>query len=230
MITSGGGCLASEVPLDNYPIARNYKLLSAVSDTTITADTIKQHLRIPITQIEEDVYLLGLLSAARGIFETATDTIILQSEFLTYRDCFNTRQFVLTKHPFVSLTNFEYTNSKDTIKTVNPANYQITDDYPYSRLILINNKSWIDDELKVVKQAIHITFKAGFSDENGIYNDEIKVALLAIIAQLYENRGDCTTTTYGSMRLPLVANNIVTRYKILHLTNSNYLENSSGLC
>ena len=230
MVFSAGGCSASEVPLANYPITRDYELLSAVSDTTITADTIKQHLRIPITQTEEDVYLLGLLTAARGIFETATSTTILQSDFLTYRDCFNTRQFVLTKHPFVSLANFEYTNSKDIIKTVTATNYQITNDYPYSRLILLNNKSWIDDDIKVMKQAIHITFKAGFSDENGIYNDEIKVALLAIIAQLYENRGDCNTTTYGSLNLPLVANNIVTSYRILHLTNSNYLENSSGLC
>ena len=220
---------AREIPNKRYSLVRKYVAESVVADTTITVDTIKEHLRIPLIVTTDDVYLLSLLETARVIFESATGLTILETDWLTYRYDFITRQFLLRKREFKSLTSIQYSNTDDETKTIDHDNYYTTDEYPFSRVIIKDEKAWGDENIKVEKQCVHIRFKAGLSDDQGVYPGDIKFALLAIVASAYVNRGDCQTTDYATTNLPMFANNIIAKYRTLYLSNTNYLEDKHGV-
>ena len=218
-----------EAPLNSFPLVRHYEAESVVADTSITVDTIKQYLRLPLTVTQDDVFLASLRDTAISMFETATGVTVLLTDWLTYRDDFDTRQFLLRKRKYYSFTELTYTNTDGDVKTINADNYYITSEYPFSRIILKSDKDWGDENIAKQKQAIKIRFRAGLSDENGIYPADVVTALLSMIAFMYVNRGDCQTSDFATMTMPQIANAVIAKYRAVYLGNTNYLEDKHGV-
>lgn len=208
----------------NRILPANYRYVVSSSSPTLalTLDEVKSYLRLPTSETDEDALLTRMINAAVSCFESYTHRVLFRKTFKTYRDSFETLQFVLKKSDYVSLTSFQYL--KNSILTDVPADmYQIVDTQPYARIVLRDQQFWPAD-VDVQKESIEITFVAGLADELGAYPDEIAIALLQLVAFLYENRGDCCVSLDNVSKLPQGAVGVFNKYKIMYLVAENYQE------
>jgi hypothetical protein len=162
------------------------------------------------------------------MFDKATHCTILLTDFKRYADNFNTNIFVLEKRKFNRLLSLQYLDTDNSIQDIDSSNYYLTDEYPYSRILLAYNKGWGDKKLAIRKQAVTIKFTAGLSNEGGIYASDIKFALLNIISQAYFNRGDCNTNNFGSTSFAPTTNSVIAKYRIMNITNPGYTESNNN--
>lgn len=208
-----------------------YENESQVDDNTINVDVVKEYLGIPSTVDDRDALIGSLIITARVVFERASGVTVLLTNYKTYRDDFCNNFFVLGKRPFKSIESITYLNEDKVVKTVDPSVYYTEKKYPFEIVRLSPEKDvFTSENLYEVKNNVKINFKAGFSDENGIYPEDIKTAILAIIANIYANRGDCqSSSNIGSIALPDVANSIISKYICRKLAHAEYLEDKLDL-
>lgn len=222
---------AQAIPNKRRVKAYIYDVESVVTDTTLNVDVVKKYLGIPLNVSDRDVYLGSLIVTARVIFEQATGITLLLTDFLTYRDNFCNKFFVLGRRPFKEMTGITYINKTEEVKTVDASVYYTIKQYPYEMVRLLPDKTeFTSESLYCVENNIKIRFKAGLSDANGVYSEDVKTALLAIISGMYTNRGDCqSSTNIGSMTLPVLANTIIAKYTTHALAHAEYLEDKLEL-
>lgn len=222
LLVAGKMGVAQVAPTDIRAISRNYKVITPPSSLPVTLLLVKQYLRLDITDTVEDEILTLFIETAISLFEKFTHRILLQTEFKTFRDQFYSVQFDLLRSPFVSLTSFEYKVSG--LLTTVPADlYYLTDENFYSRIILQRDQVWPTD-IDIEKQAIEIVFKSGIGDVGNVIPKDITTALLQTVANLYENRGDCNSSTLEKEMLPRNVIAIYNKYRILNVVAPNYRE------
>ena len=79
----------------------------------------------------------------------------------------------------------------DVLTTIDSSIYYFTDNNEYSSILVKDGQSWATDADNR-KQAIKITFVSGYGATADDVPQGIKTAMLAHIANMYENRGDCS--------------------------------------
>ena len=95
----------------------------------------------------------------------------------------------IRKSKLQSITSIEYYKD-DVLTTVDSSIYYFTDESDYSTINLKATEAWPNDADNR-KQAIKITFVSGYGATAADVPQGIKSAMLAHIANMYENRGDC---------------------------------------
>lgn len=150
----------------------DYKIISkAASDITLAL--VKEHLKIDASDTSEDAYLTLLLNASIELAEKYTKlvltTTVFEIDFIDDTLC----DIELRRSPYVSLNTITVDG-----ESYDLSNVEVDDTkYPYA---------YVDFGILIVETA-NINFTAGYSTTP--YG--IVLAILNLVALLYENRGDC---------------------------------------
>lgn len=191
---------------------------------------VKKYLRIdPQNNLEDDLINFLIITVTK-FAEGYTRRDFIVKKYLTYRDSFDfgfiaNYPLTLRKSKFQSLVSFQYLVNNVFVNV--PAVYYITDEYDYSRIYLINNQDW-PTNVDTRQQAIQIIFMAGYGTTPDSVPIDLRLALMQHIAQLYENRGDCSSGDNSSSacdcagNLPSSAKMIYNQYRIRNITTTPY--------
>ena len=150
----------------------------------------REYLKVADTS--QDGLISQLIAAATLYGEKLTRRDFIQKQYSTFRepcDFLNLECIELRRSQLALIDRFEY--RKDGVLTpVDPLIFYTTKEADFSRICLVDGEFWpsdVDDRF----QAIEIDFTAGFSGESDGIPADIKTAIMAHVAMLYENRGDC---------------------------------------
>jgi len=123
--------------------------------------------------------------------EKYTGRDFINKTWKTYLDKFpsDCTEVVIAKSKLQSISSIQY-YLDDSLTSVSSSVYYITDESEYSSLLVKSGQSWPSNE-DDRKQAVIITFISGYGANPTDVPEGIKVAMLAHIANMYENRGDC---------------------------------------
>lgn len=144
----------------------------------ITLATAKLHCRV--SDASEDLYITGLIPAARGWVENYTGHILMQRDFTEHRDSFG-RHLELTRRPIVEVTEIAYTDSDGATQTY--ADFVASIDRLPARIYPALNGWW---PTLGTNGTVSITYTAGY--EAGQEPPELLHAMLLLIGWWHGQR------------------------------------------
>jgi len=172
----------------------------------VTLANTKAWLKIPSTLDADDGLITALIKASTGYFEKITGRDLITKTYKTYLDAFpvvdNLYYFqgvsslmpqykdngiYLRKSVLQAITSIEY-YVDGVLVTWGASNYYTTQSSDYSAIYLALNKNFPTD-VDFRKQAIKITFTAGYGDCDANVPDDIQQALFRFINYLYAFKG-----------------------------------------
>jgi hypothetical protein len=176
----------------------------------LTLDEVKAQLRIPFT--DEDALLVDYVALATEYLEgfngragylgraLLTQTFELRlAEFPAYAEAaavypngyspsFSVAPaIVLPMPPLQSVTSIQYLDSTRTLQTMDPATYIVDTETLQGRITLPQSQAWPTD-VAVERDAVRITFVAGYGDTASSLPSGIKQAAKLLIGMYYLNR------------------------------------------
>lgn len=192
--------------------AIEYKLIVGAATLPITLDEAKLYLRVTTTS--EDALITSFIEAATTAFENYSGRDLINKTYKAFLDSFpavymptgpsyssfdyhispggivfNGDKIQLPKSRVSSITMIQYFSGGSLI-TWDATNYILLEDVDLGEISLDTDKSYPTDADRR-RQAIEITFVAGFGASADDIPADIKQGLLAYVAFMYENRGDC---------------------------------------
>jgi len=205
-----------EMPNRRFTQPVTYNQLTFPTELPVSLDLVKQQLRI--TDTSEDEFLTLLVNAAREFFQTMTGRILITTEFETFRSFFE-QSIELRRSKLVDLIAFQYLDIEDILITM-PDIFYVNKEAVYSRIIIPDISLFPNDKADNI-QSVRVDFTAGFGTTSDDIPFDIQMALLNHVAQMYANRGDCSTCD-ASSALPANATLIYNKYKIVSLYGGSY--------
>lgn len=175
----------------------------------VSLENTKAWLKIPSTLVSDDALITALIKAATGYFEKITGRDLITKTYKTYLDAFpvvdnlyyyqgvspllpqyTDNGIYLLKSVLQSVTSIKY--YVDGVEaTWASSNYYTTNSSDYSAIYLGQDKNFPTD-VDFRRQAITITFTAGYGASDASVPEDVQQALLRFISYLYDNRGDCS--------------------------------------
>lgn len=185
----------------------NYILVTDAAVEPITLSEIKTNLKITTTDYDDILQPMIKTAVTKG--EQITGRDFITKKYKTFIDYFPGDQFgiKILKSKLQAIDHIKYYKD-DLLVTLNAADYYITDDADYAYIFLKSGKSFprdIDDRA----QAVQITFDAGYGDTAADVPQGIKQALIAYIAMLYNNAGDCPLDEADNLAFNLLSGYII---------------------
>lgn len=190
----------------NSPI--NYPLVTGTSTLAVSLADTKDWLKIPSTLTVDNNLITALIKASTSFFEKITGRDLITKTYKCYLDNFPSNDapayyagissllpkyqdngIYLRKSPLQSITSIQY-YKEGVLTTWDASNYYSTVSTNYSAIYVVDGKEFPKD-VDFRKQAIIITFTAGFGASDANIPEDIKQAVLRFISFLYDNRGDC---------------------------------------
>lgn len=174
-------------------------------------DTVKEYLKIDVTDSSEDLLLQSMMTSIEAYFELYTNIPLLNTTFETYRHSwFNWTE--LRKGKVSSVTSVKYYDEAAVLQTVGTSLYYLVPQAGYGAIEMA--RTFSPPVLGDRRPPIVITFVAGFGATKDSVPKLIQNALLSHLANWYENRGDCDDC---SMAMSAVAKTVYNQYKIRSL-------------
>ncbi len=184
----------------------------------VSVELVQEHLRLEGDEATV-LYLTLLIEAAASFFEKYTKRTLINTSYETLRSSFFQNFFVLRKSLFQSLVSFTYLVDA-THTPVDPAVFYIDKKSDFSDIKVLCNKSFPNTNF-TQDSSIRIEFVAGYGPDDTFIPNDIKIALLNLIAELFENRGDCSDCSCEEL-LPANARLVFDTYRIIDLTTEPY--------
>lgn len=185
----------------------------------VTLTEAKTHLRV--VGSDDDAYIGNLISAARGRAEKFTGlSIVTQTRtFVCDGFPYGDEFIALPGSPVQSVTSVVYVDGNGTNQTWDSSNYTVDTTAVPGGIYLAYGKSW--PTTRTVRHAVTITYVAGYgqsSDSPLSLNvpQEIKQAILLMIAELYERREMAITGTIIT-EVPLSASWLLMPFRVTYL-------------
>lgn len=192
----------------------NYLLMTGTAVTPVSLDEVKAQARLDPSDTSEDTYLTSLINTATTFAEGYTGRDLINKTYIAYLDRFPYSQcqgLELRRSKLQSITTLQY-YVNGVLTTWSSSNYYITNSADYSAIYLVSTSSWPSD-CDVRKQAVKITFVAGYGADATFVPAEFKQGLLQHITAMYQARGDaCDGGCEQS--LPATAKAIYDQFKI----------------
>lgn len=201
-------------PNIKYKKAFTYNVTTEPANLPVSLTTVKNYLKI--SGSAEDDILTIFINAAREFAEAYTGRTLINTTFTTFRDDF-ADDFTLRRSKLQSITSFEYLLN-GSFTAVDASLYGVTDDKDYSSIYEKDDQVFPDLDAGV-PDAVKIVFVAGYGATDASVPAALKLALLAYIAFMYANRGDCSGSCSDS--LPATVKNMFNKYKIINLGSSD---------
>jgi uncharacterized phiE125 gp8 family phage protein len=162
-------------------------LLTPPAADAISLADVKAHLRI--TSSAEDGIIVKYIRAATTYLEGRLNRSFLEQEWELSGECFPRGDTIeLQRGPLRSVTSIKYLDGNGTLQTFAAANYVAVTKAVVGRVVLREGKAWptaLDQD-----EAVLVTYKAGFGVGPAAIPMPISLALLGIVADLYEHRDE----------------------------------------
>lgn len=152
----------------------------------VNRDEVKQsHLRV--TDPDDDVYIGGLITAARSATEIQTNRALITQTLVQTLDKFPSGRVIeLQRCPTVSITSVKYYDQNNTLQTLSSSLYTVDPSGEPGRIVLNWGTSW-----PVVFSrpgAIEIEYVAGYGANEKFVPAELKHAICFLVAHWYRTR------------------------------------------
>jgi hypothetical protein len=207
----------------------------------VSLDEAKEHLRVD--QEADDAYITGLVIAARQLVEDDTRRALLTQDWqLTLPDAWPTTQtyvsqqsmgyysdglssrigkpprklVILPRPPVQSIVSVNYLVSDFTTTLMDPSQYRLSKldsgEWAIRPAAGITWPSLVDDP-----EAATIVFRCGYGDRPGTIPEPLRIAMLLVIAQWYDNRMPLNLILRGqATELPNAYADLVFRYRVFY--------------
>ena len=188
----------------------NYILTAPAVNDPVSLEEVKAFCKI--TSISQDNLIGTLIKSVTDHFEKFTGRDLINKTYKCYLDKFPDYDcgILIKKSRLQSISDIKYFKN-GILEVWDSENYYITDESIYSSIYLTDYKIFpINIDQK--KQAIAITFIAGYGEDATFIPEQIKLALMNHVNYLLENRGDCE----GEGSLPLSIKSIYSQFKIIN--------------
>jgi uncharacterized phiE125 gp8 family phage protein len=174
-------------------------LTTPPSGEPISLAEAKAHLRLYIS--DDDAYVSTLIIAARRAIESRYGINIMQQSWSLFSDTWPADGiFHLPLWPIVSVESLTSFADDDTPVVIDPAHYYLDQATRPPRLALRRGRIFAPPGRKI--NGLKLSFTTGFG---GQVPQEIKQAVLAVVADWYQNRGDETGGTIPATALELLS-------------------------
>jgi uncharacterized phiE125 gp8 family phage protein len=169
--------------------AEDYILQNVCPLSPLNINEVKDYLRL--TSSDFDGQLKMLIDTVSSYAEQITGRDLLNKTYKGFLDCFPTDGcgIKITKSKLQSITSIQY-YIDGTLTTFASTNYFITQSNDYSSIEPNENVTYPTTDRR--KQAVEITLVAGYGSELCNIPTGLKRAMLAHLAFLYDNLGDCS--------------------------------------
>jgi uncharacterized phiE125 gp8 family phage protein len=171
--------------------ADNYILVTPATTPAIELSYIKT-----ISKIDDDSYdslLISLIAVVTEYGEKITGRDFINKTYKGFLDCFPacpSRSIQINKSKLQSISSIEYLKD-NVLTTLDPSKYYFTQSSnSYSTINLIDGELWPTDSDRR-KQAIIITFIAGYGDDSCDIPATLQRAMASHAELLRANSGDC---------------------------------------
>lgn len=191
-----------------------YTVTTPPSDTPISLTEAKAHCKIEVS--DDDSLITSLIGAVTSMGELYTNRCFVQRTIECDFSGFDYSR--LEAYPFVAIRRSPLITISS-LQVIVDGSLEAFTDYAvkkmpsFSRLIFKNGTSGVSVDADV-PLPWKVTFTAGYGASSSVPYD-IKQALLAHVAFLYENRGDAVSD--GKLRMPLETKAVYDgKYRIIH--------------
>lgn len=150
----------------------------------ITLAEAKDHLRV--TNALNDTIITTQIVAAREYAEEHCSRAFIEQTFELYLDAFPGEEIMLPRPPLLSVTTVQYLDTAGVQQTLPPADYKVDAISEPAELVAAYGKSWPAG--RVERNAVVITYKAGYGTVAAAVPQPIKQAMLLLIGEMYERR------------------------------------------
>jgi uncharacterized phiE125 gp8 family phage protein len=170
---------------------------------------VKAHLRI--THNDEDTYISTLIISARRTIEAQFGICLLQQSWSIFRDSWPCDGIFSTPlFPVMSVVDLKVYGDDDVAATIDPAHYYLDAASRPSRIALRRGRTFPPPGRRT--NGIELKLITGFGTTAAAVPQQVKQALLIIIADWFASRGDVDGGT-----LPLSALELLSPYKHVRL-------------
>ncbi len=151
----------------------------------VSLSEAKEHLRI--TNSNDDSFINRLITSARQISENFTGLGFIQQSYSIFIDEFPKSGVIkIPKQPFLSLQAINIYDASDNFVAEDLNLYSI--DQIQGRIVL--KDGYIAPIAKRKINGIEISFNVGYGTNASDVPEDIKTAILLLVASMYENRGN----------------------------------------
>jgi uncharacterized phiE125 gp8 family phage protein len=159
------------------------RIITPVETEPVTLAEVRQHLRLPEEQTEDDL-LLGLIKAARAYCENFTRRALAEQTLEVYLDRFSVNSSILLPcPPLRSVIEIAYKDSTGTEMILSASNYLVDTDREPGRALPGFGMSW-PVFTPYPASPIRIRFIVGYA----VLPEPIRQAMLLLVGHWYENR------------------------------------------
>lgn len=155
------------------------------STEPLTVREVADHLRLA-DDSAEGTTLARLIAQARDYTERRTRRCWMTQTWREKLDTWPGDCWTLRRGPVQSISSVTYTDSAGASQTVSASDYVLTDGTP-AKVRLAYGASWPDHRQQ--PEAVAITYVAGYASASAVPH-AAKAAMLLLIADAFENRGD----------------------------------------
>ena len=186
-------------------------LTSGPSAEPVTLAQAKEQTQYTHTNAQDDL-LTRFITAARALVESKTNLCLITKTYELHLSHFP-GVIYLPHPPLQQVDSITYIDADDVEQTVEPSVYQSGKYTRPGRIITASQQSWPTDVKPGTLEAVKVTYKAGFGNTAADVPEELKHAILLIVAEWFEHRKGLTTGTIVS-ELPHAVAALVEAYRV----------------
>lgn len=164
-----------------------YKLKTAPSIEPLSFATLPTD-QLRLNGTDEQSLVESYIKAARQIAEDRQNRVLISQTWELYMDSFKKTEILLDKTPVQSITSVKYYDDENALQTLDSSLYELDNVSEPARLRPVSGESWPSTYDKY--NAVLIEFVAGYGDAADDVPESTRDAMLMIVANFYENRGD----------------------------------------
>lgn len=177
----------------------NYILTVPAVSPAIDLESIKDHIRSIQGFDDYDSQLLSLIKVVTQYGEKVTGRDFINKTYQGFLDCFPAcewQSIQIRKSRLQSVSSIQYYKN-GVLTTFDASKYYFTESEEFSTIQLVDGETWPTD-IDKRKQAVIITFVAGYGDDSCDIPALLRQAMLSHLTVLFENSGDCMDDEGGS--------------------------------
>ncbi|MDP2335926.1 MAG: phage head-tail connector protein [Bacteroidota bacterium] len=175
----------------------------------VPLETLKEHLRLPLSYTAEDGMLNIYLNAAAKVAEDRTNRQLLESTWTFKCDRFP-EKFVINKTPLIAVDSIKYTDGTGLEQTLNASQYIVNAQAEPFEITPAYGLSWPTTRLQA--NAVAVTFRAGYISAEEIPSNII-AGMLLIVDDLFKNRGSIVIGRLVS-NIPMTAESLFSTERV----------------
>lgn len=193
-----------------------YILQIPAAAAVATTALAKQQARVDSTVIVDDTYFDLLIADATQFCENYTKRDLINKTYIAYLDFFpfcKSEGIEIERSKLQSITSIQYYDVDGVLTTIDSSDYYFTKSNDFSTIFLSPSSTGWPAIQQGKKQAIIITFVAGYGAAASNVPSNLIMGVLQHVTAMYQARGDAGDGGYDQC-LPKTSEKIYNQYRI----------------